>query len=123
MKRLLAIATDGCRTAVLTTGSFTVDHFMSEFGRHVDPPFELGQRFSCQILIGQRSINDSCVEERYTTLYRLMQQTDTLFFVGMLAAVVGHSHHAETECRHLEGRFARTQYTMSLDADSIGIDI
>lgn len=96
---------------------------MSEFGRHVDPPFELGQRFSCQILIGQRSINDSCVEERYTTLYRLMQQSDTLFLIRVLAAVVSHAHHAEAECRHLEGSLTRTQYTMSLDTGCIGIHI
>ena len=94
---------------------------MPEFGRYVNPSLELGQRFSCQVLIGQRPVNDSRVEERHSTLYRFMQQSDTLFLIRMLAAVVSHAHYTEAECRHLECRLARTQYTMSLDTGCIDI--
>lgn len=96
---------------------------MPELSCYVDSTFELGQRFSCQIFIGQRSINDSCVEKRYSTLYRFMQQTNTLFFVRVLTAVIGHTHYAKAKSRHLECHLTRTQYTMSLDADCIGICI
>jgi hypothetical protein len=88
---------------------------MPEFSRYADPALELGQRFTGQIFIGQRAVDDCRVEECHTTVYRLMQQSDTLFLIRMLAAVIGHTHHAETESRNLEGRLPRSQYAMSFD--------
>ena len=45
-ERLFAIATDGLRPTVLTSRAFSVDYFVSEFSRYVNPAFELGQCFS-----------------------------------------------------------------------------
>ena len=101
-ERFLAITADGCRTAVLTPRRFAVDDFMAEFGRYGDFALELGQRFSRKVLVGQRSVADGRIEERHATVYRLVQQADTGFFVRMLAAVVGHAHHTEAESRNLE---------------------
>ena len=44
---------------------------MSEFSRYADPPLELGQRFTGQIFIGQRAVDDCRVEERHASIYRL----------------------------------------------------
>jgi len=41
-ERLFAIATDGLRPTVLTSRAFSVDYFVSEFSRYVDPVFEFG---------------------------------------------------------------------------------
>ena len=114
-ERFLTITANCCRSAVLTSRSLTVDDFMPEFSRYADPALELGQRFTGQIFIGQRAVDDCRVEECHTTVYRLMQQSDTLFLIRMLAAVIGHTHHAETESRNLEGRLPRSQYAMSFD--------
>ena len=71
---------------------------MPEFSRYVNPSLEFGQRFSCQVLIGQWPIDNSRIEKRYTAIHRFMQQSDTLFLIRVLAAVVSHAHHAEAEC-------------------------
>lgn len=122
-ERVFAVSTYRFAAAVLTPRAFAVDHFVSEFGRYVDFALELDEGFACQQFVGQRSVDDRRVEKRHAALHGFVQQTDALFLVRVLAAVVGHAHHAEAECRHLECRLARTQYTMSLDTGCIGIHI
>ena len=94
---------------------------MPELGRHVDTVPEFGQCFAGQILVGQRSVDNSRVEECHAPVHRFVQQPDTLFLVRMLAAVVGQAHHSEAECRHLECRLARAQYPMASDTGSFAV--
>ena len=71
-ERILTILANRCRTAVLTPRAFAVNDFVSEFGRHVDSVFELRQRFACQILVGQRPVDDGRIEKRYATFHSFM---------------------------------------------------
>ena len=60
-------------------------------------PFEFRQCFSCKILIGERTIDDGCVEKCHAAFHGFVQQTDTLLFVRVLATVISHAHYAETK--------------------------
>ena len=111
-ERIFTVSTYRFAAAVLTSRTLAVDYLVSEFGRHVDFAPELGEGFACQILVGQRPVDDRRVEKRYATLHGFVQQTDTLLFVGVLTAVVGHAHHAEAESGDFEGCPARAECAM-----------
>lgn len=74
-----------------------------------DFALELGEGFACQQFVGQRPVDDRRVEKRYAALYGFVQQADALLLVRVLAAVVGHAHHPETECGDLESGPARAE--------------
>lgn len=61
------------------------------------------QRFARQQLIAQRSVDNSCIEQRHAPVHRFVNNADALFPVGRLRTVVIHTHYAEVKSGHLKG--------------------
>ena len=101
-ERFLAITADGCRTAVLTPRSLTVNDFMPELSGNINTVFIGSKDFSRKFLVVQRTVNNGGVKQGYAPVNRFRDNTLASFLVGILAAVVGHAHYTESESRNLE---------------------
>jgi hypothetical protein len=110
LERLLRDTADVLRGAVqFAVDVLAVDDAVAELGGDIDLVAIGVQPFTGQFLVDERPIDLGGVEQRHATLGRLMQQLDHGLAVRVMAAVVVHSHDAETQGGHLHAEVARPQ--------------